>query len=204
VVTDRFRRAPLDVALRMEIRLPTAKQIASMGIDCEAGQELLCHRNQTVNFFNKLECDSCGRILSCYFYHLLGPHLKSSAPLLITDTDCCRCSGDDNDICLECWNSGERCLDEDHLPSLRVMAGDMISCVEYSPWIADMSFTTTTTTPRHTANATVPTATPRRSTPISTREKSMGLDEGRSCVGYLQTVSSRVMGAACRSNYQCG
>jgi hypothetical protein len=81
VVTDRFRRAPLDVALRMEYRLPIAKQIASMGIDCEAGQELLCHRNQTVNFFHKLECDSCGRILSCYFYRSLGPHLGKQCPI---------------------------------------------------------------------------------------------------------------------------
>jgi len=146
VVQDRFGRTPLDVAIGQEVRQLIVERMRSMGIDCDIIQALRCRRTQRKNYLTYW-CDSCGRVLSCYFYRWLAPPLRSSAPLLITDEDCCACPLDDYDICLECWDSGKRCLDEKHNLSLRVIDGGMVSCVEYSPWIADMSFASPILTP---------------------------------------------------------
>ena len=53
---------------------------------------------------------------------------------------CYECNEDSLDICKECWDSGGRCLDDQHKPYLRVMVAGMMSFVEYTPQIADMSY----------------------------------------------------------------
>ncbi|KAF8243652.1 hypothetical protein K440DRAFT_38350 [Wilcoxina mikolae CBS 423.85] len=115
---DLYGRTPLDLTLNpnaRELIMDHLKMLITF--PCESHQQ-----THTCRFADEPKCyeyfflcDECGRAIEYYFYHNF-------------------------DVCKDCWDSGARCFDDQHQPSLRILVEGMMSWVEYTPQMADMSY----------------------------------------------------------------